>query len=141
MKILVFGLKSAGKTCLIQNVLGGKSWKELKSINPTEFIDSKEYIYRGLLRINIFDLGGQEQFIKEYYKEEWINNIFSNCFSASGVQYFSKFIEARRSAPEGNNTIGSSSYLGFASFFAHPPKEINILDKITEKITAYTMPP
>ncbi|MHA1752617.1 MAG: ADP-ribosylation factor-like protein, partial [Candidatus Helarchaeota archaeon] len=68
-----------GKTCLIQNVLGGKSWKELKSINPTEFIDSKEYIYRGLLRINIFDLGGQEQFIKEYYKEEWINNIFSNC--------------------------------------------------------------
>ncbi|MHA1268178.1 MAG: ADP-ribosylation factor-like protein [Candidatus Helarchaeota archaeon] len=81
MKILIFGLKSAGKTCLIQNVLGGKSWKELQSINATEFIDSRDYIYRGLLHITVFDLGGQKQFINEYYTQQWANNIFSNCMA------------------------------------------------------------
>ncbi|MHA1231068.1 MAG: ADP-ribosylation factor-like protein [Candidatus Helarchaeota archaeon] len=79
MKILIFGLKSAGKTCLIQNVLLGKSWKDLQSIPATEFIDSHEFLYRGILKINIFDLGGQEQFINEYYSDKWVNSIFSNC--------------------------------------------------------------
>lgn len=81
MKILIYGLRNAGKTCLIQNVLGGVSWEELVNIEPTEFIDTKEYIYRGLLRINVFDAGGQDQFLKQYYEEQWRTNVFGNCLA------------------------------------------------------------
>jgi GTPase SAR1 family protein len=81
MKILIYGLKNAGKTCLIQNVLGGMSWEELVNIEPTEFIDTKEYIYRGLLKINVFDAGGQDQFLKQYYEDQWRTNVFGNCLA------------------------------------------------------------
>lgn len=81
MKILIYGLKNAGKTCLIQNVLGGTLWEDLINLQPTEFIDTKEYIYRGLLKINVFDAGGQDQFLKQYYEDKWRTNVFGNCIA------------------------------------------------------------
>jgi len=72
------GLRSAGKTTLVKNVFEGKEWELLKNLEPTEFVDTIEYKYRGLLQVNIFDAGGQEQFLYSYFTDLWSNKIFGN---------------------------------------------------------------
>ncbi len=60
------GLANAGKTSIAKNVFEGKSFEELKILKPTEFIETNEYSYRQMIKINIFDCGGQTQFIEAY---------------------------------------------------------------------------
>ena len=72
------GLRAAGKSTLVKNVFEGKEWEELKNLEPTEFVDTLEYKYRGLLNVTIFDAGGQEQFIYQYFTDLWSNKIFGN---------------------------------------------------------------
>ena len=63
MKVLIMGLRSAGKTSLVKHVFEGKEWDDVKDLKPTEFVNTVEYKYRGLLEVTIFDAGGQKQFI------------------------------------------------------------------------------
>ncbi len=78
MKVLIMGLRSAGKTTLVKHVLEGKEWEEIKNLNPTEFVETTSYKYRGLLDVTTFDCGGQESFILSYFTEQWSHKIFSN---------------------------------------------------------------
>ncbi len=71
------GLRSAGKTTLVKNVFEGKEWDEIKNLEPTEFVETVQYKYRGLLKVTIFDAGGQKQFIYSYFTDLWSNKIFS----------------------------------------------------------------
>ena len=77
MKLVIMGLKNSGKTSLIQHVFLGKEWEEIENLKPTEFLETRNYKYRNLLEIVSFDLGGQKQFIEEYYTESWSSKIFS----------------------------------------------------------------
>jgi len=76
VKVLIMGLRAAGKTTLIRNVLEGKDFEELKNIPATEGIETPSYNYRGLVEINVFDCGGQTQFLENYYSEHMIGTIF-----------------------------------------------------------------
>jgi GTPase SAR1 family protein len=77
MKVLIMGLRSAGKTSLVKHVFEGKEWDDVKDLKPTEFVSTVEYKYRGLLEVTIFDAGGQKQFIYSYFTEQWASRIFS----------------------------------------------------------------
>ncbi|MHA1322819.1 MAG: ADP-ribosylation factor-like protein [Candidatus Helarchaeota archaeon] len=77
MKVLIMGLRSAGKTSLVKHVFEGKEWEDVKDLKPTEFVNTVEYKYRGLLEVTIFDAGGQKQFIYQYFTEQWASRIFS----------------------------------------------------------------
>ncbi len=77
MKVLIMGLRSAGKTSLVKHVFEGKEWEDVKDLKPTEFVNTVEYKYRGLLEVTIFDAGGQKQFIYQYFTDQWSARIFS----------------------------------------------------------------
>jgi GTPase SAR1 family protein len=77
MKVLIMGLRSAGKTSLVKHVFEGKEWEDVKDLKPTEFVNTIEYKYRGLLQVTIFDAGGQKQFIYSYFTDQWSGRIFS----------------------------------------------------------------
>ncbi|MHA1130063.1 MAG: ADP-ribosylation factor-like protein, partial [Candidatus Helarchaeota archaeon] len=77
MKVLIMGLRSAGKTSLVKHVFEGKDWEDVKDLKPTEFVNTVEYKYRGLLEVTIFDAGGQKQFIYSYFTDQWSGRIFS----------------------------------------------------------------
>jgi len=78
LKVLIMGLRSAGKTSLVKNIFEGREWEEIKNLKPTEFVETVEYRYRGLLKVTVFDAGGQKQFIYSYFTELWSNKIFGN---------------------------------------------------------------
>lgn len=71
------GLRSAGKTSLVKHVFEGKEWDDVKDLKPTEFVNTVEYKYRGLLEVTIFDAGGQKQFIYQYFTDQWAGRMFS----------------------------------------------------------------
>lgn len=77
MKVLIMGLRSAGKTSLVKHVFEGKEWEDVKDLKPTEFVSTVDYKYRGLLEVTIFDAGGQKQFIYSYFTDQWAGRIFS----------------------------------------------------------------
>ena len=161
MKVLIYGLKNAGKTCLIQNVLAGKSWKDLEVVKPTEFIDSQEYVYRGLLKIDVFDCGGQEQFLKQYHEDEWKHNVFSNCsafyfeIDSSNIvqlnnakkEFYKAFTEIKKSSSEIQKVVvviskcdvGKKPPKQIREFiFDHPDYDENVIDSISISIPKNT---
>ncbi|MFX1451636.1 MAG: ADP-ribosylation factor-like protein [Promethearchaeota archaeon] len=73
----MMGLDNAGKTSIAKNVFENKSFSELKSLKPTEFVETHEYQYRQMIKINIFDCGGQAQFMQAYKTSEFKNKIFN----------------------------------------------------------------
>ncbi|MHA1377483.1 MAG: ADP-ribosylation factor-like protein [Candidatus Helarchaeota archaeon] len=77
MKILMMGLDNAGKTSIARNVFEGKDYDELKNLKPTEFVETNEYFYRQLISVNLFDCGGQAQFMRAYKTEDFKSQIFS----------------------------------------------------------------
>ncbi|MFX0133101.1 MAG: ADP-ribosylation factor-like protein, partial [Candidatus Hodarchaeota archaeon] len=48
-----------------------------KKLAPTEFIETHEYYYRQMIKINIFDCGGQPQFMKAYKTDQFKNKVFN----------------------------------------------------------------
>jgi len=70
------GLKAAGKTTIIKHVLEWKEFDEIVNLAATEGIETPAYKYRGLIEINVFDCGGQTQFLENYYSESLIGTIF-----------------------------------------------------------------
>lgn len=77
-KILLMGLNSAGKTTLVRHVLEGKELEELDNLSPTEGVKTDEFRYRRLVEISIFDCGGQQQFLAEYFTDTMERTIFKN---------------------------------------------------------------
>jgi GTPase SAR1 family protein len=76
IKVLMLGLRAAGKTTIIKHTLEGKEYKELVNIPATEGIETPSYHYRGLIEVNVFDCGGQTQFLDNYYTDSMIGTIF-----------------------------------------------------------------
>ncbi|MHA1829896.1 MAG: ADP-ribosylation factor-like protein, partial [Candidatus Helarchaeota archaeon] len=76
VKVLCMGLKAAGKTTIIKHVLEWKEFDEIVNLAATEGIETPAYKYRGLIEINVFDCGGQTQFLENYYSESLIGTIF-----------------------------------------------------------------
>lgn len=66
-KIILIGLSNAGKTCIFERIFEGKKPWELMNSVATKGIQYKEYKVGPLSKPVIWDLGGQEQYLKEYH--------------------------------------------------------------------------
>jgi GTPase SAR1 family protein len=73
----MMGLNNAGKTSIAKNVFENKTFNELKNLKPTQFIETSQYNYRQMININIFDCGGQTQFLQAYKTDEFRNKVFN----------------------------------------------------------------
>ena len=72
----MMGLNNAGKTSIAKNVFENKTFKELKNLSPTQFIETRQYNYRQMINVNIFDCGGQTQFLQAYKTDEFRAKVF-----------------------------------------------------------------
>ncbi len=77
MKILIFGPSNAGKTSLMQTTCSGYDFMKVTNLRPTKGISRENFIYRGLMHLNIWDAGGQEIYIGRYFSDEKRAVIFS----------------------------------------------------------------
>ena len=124
MKVLIMGLRSAGKTSLVKHVFEGKEWEDVRDLNPTEFVSTVDYKYRGLLEVTIFDAGGQKQFIYSYFTDQWAGRIFSKVgvfiwvldssdettFQEALVELQKALVNLKEHSPESRNFIIASKY-------------------------------
>ncbi len=66
-KLLIVGLDNSGKTCILLSLKEETNLLSLFSLTPTKGVNINTYESRGK-KIACWDLGGQEQYRKEYLK-------------------------------------------------------------------------
>jgi small GTP-binding protein len=77
MKILLFGPQNAGKTSLMQMTCLGYDFMKVSNLKPTKGISRENFMYRGVMLLNIWDAGGQERYMERYFSDEQRASIFS----------------------------------------------------------------
>lgn len=77
MKILIFGPQNAGKTSLMQTTCMGYDFMKVSNLRPTKGISRENFIYRGVMQLNIWDAGGQERYLNRYFSDEQRALVFS----------------------------------------------------------------
>lgn len=77
MKTLIFGPSNAGKTSLLRTVCLGYNFMKVVNLKPTKGISRENFIFRGIMELNIWDAGGQEVYMKRYFSEKQRELIFS----------------------------------------------------------------
>ncbi|MFX0134209.1 MAG: ADP-ribosylation factor-like protein [Candidatus Hodarchaeota archaeon] len=124
MKVLLMGMANSGKTTIAKNVFEGKSLDELENIPSTEFIETKDYVYRHIFHINTFDCGGDQQFLKAYRSEDFKNRIFTkvdlllwiidssdiNSVESSLIEFMKSYILLEEFSPEAQIHILAHKY-------------------------------
>ncbi|TFG15101.1 MAG: hypothetical protein EU535_02265 [Promethearchaeota archaeon] len=68
MKISLVGLGGCGKTSLYSVAFAEKSPEDTKRLSPTILYETRRHPFLGL-QVGIFDLGGQEQYRKDYMEK------------------------------------------------------------------------
>lgn len=103
MKILLFGPQNAGKTSLMQTTCYGYDFMKVLNLKPTKGISRENFVYRGVMQLNVWDAGGQEIYIDRYFSDEQRELVFSELttpiFMVDSTvvdqkikEYFDKFI-------------------------------------------------
>ena len=82
MKILLFGPAGAGKTSLMRTTCLGYNFMKVLNLKPTKGVSRENFIFRGILELSIWDLGGQERYIERYFSESQRELIFSEVTAA-----------------------------------------------------------
>jgi len=82
MKILLFGPQNAGKTSLMRTTCLGYSFMKVLNLKPTKGISRENFIFRGIMELNVWDAGGQERYMEQYFSEERRELIFSEVTTA-----------------------------------------------------------
>lgn len=82
MKILLFGPAGAGKTSLMRTTCLGYNFMKVLNLKPTKGVSRENFIFRGIMELNIWDLGGQERYIERYFSESQRVLIFSEATTA-----------------------------------------------------------
>jgi len=104
MKILLFGPQNAGKTSLMRTTCLGYNFMKVANLKPTKGISRENFIFRGIMELNVWDAGGQERYLERYFSDSQRELIFSEVTTAifmvdSAVvdsrarEVFDKFIE------------------------------------------------
>ncbi len=75
-KIVIIGLGNSGKTCIYERVFEGKKPWELLHSSVTKGISYKNYDLGSNFKPNIWDLGGQQEYLDKYHTS-LSGNIFS----------------------------------------------------------------
>ena len=82
MKILLFGPAGAGKTSLMRTTCLGYNFMKVLNLKPTKGVSRENFIFRGIMELNVWDLGGQERYMERYFSESQRERIFSESTTA-----------------------------------------------------------
>jgi len=82
MKILLFGPQNAGKTSLMRTTCLGYNFMKVLNLKPTKGISRENFIFRGIMELNVWDAGGQERYMERYFSESQRELIFSEVTTA-----------------------------------------------------------
>lgn len=82
MKILLFGPAGAGKTSLMRTTCLGYNFMKVLNLKPTKGVSRENFIFRGILELSLWDLGGQERYLERYFSESQRELIFSEVTAA-----------------------------------------------------------
>ncbi|MFW9826599.1 MAG: ADP-ribosylation factor-like protein [Candidatus Thorarchaeota archaeon] len=82
MKILLFGPQNAGKTSLMRTTCLGYNFMKVLNLKPTKGVSRENFIFRGIMELNVWDLGGQERYLERYFSESQRELIFSEATTA-----------------------------------------------------------
>lgn len=82
MKILLFGPAGAGKTSLMRTTCLGYNFMKVLNLKPTKGVSRENFIFRGIMELNVWDLGGQERYMERYFSESQRELIFSEATTA-----------------------------------------------------------
>ncbi|MBD3254427.1 MAG: hypothetical protein GF383_05000, partial [Candidatus Lokiarchaeota archaeon] len=82
MKILLLGPAGAGKTSLLRTTCLGYNFMKVANLKPTKGISRENFIFRGIMELNVWDAGGQERYLERYFSESQRELIFSEITTA-----------------------------------------------------------
>ncbi|KKL90187.1 hypothetical protein LCGC14_1907220 [marine sediment metagenome] len=82
MKVLLFGPAGAGKTSLMRTTCLGYNFMKVINLKPTKGVSRENFIFRGILELSLWDLGGQERYLERYFSESQRELIFSEVTTA-----------------------------------------------------------
>jgi GTPase SAR1 family protein len=82
MKILLFGPQNAGKTSLMRTTCLGYNFMKVLNLKPTKGISRENFIFRGIMELNVWDAGGQERYMERYFSESQRELVFSEVKTA-----------------------------------------------------------
>jgi len=82
MKILLFGPGGAGKTSLMRTTCLGYNFMKVINLKPTKGVSRENFIFRGIMELNVWDAGGQERYMERYFSESQRELIFSEVTTA-----------------------------------------------------------
>ncbi len=82
MKILLFGPENAGKTSLMRTTCLGYNFMKVANLKPTKGVSRENFIFRGIMELNVWDAGGQERYMERYFSDAQRPLIFSEVTTA-----------------------------------------------------------
>ena len=82
MKILLFGPAGAGKTSLMRTTCLGYNFMKVLNLKPTKGISRENFIFRGIMELNVWDAGGQVRYMERYFSESQRQLVFSEVTTA-----------------------------------------------------------
>jgi len=80
--VLLFGPAGAGKTSLMRTTCLGYNFMKVINLKPTKGVSRENFIFRGILELSLWDLGGQERYLERYFSESQRELIFSEVTTA-----------------------------------------------------------
>lgn len=82
MKVLLFGPGNAGKTSLMLTTCRGYDFMKVTNLKPTKGISRENFIFRGVMELNIWDAGGQDLYMDQYFSDSRRSEIFAEITTA-----------------------------------------------------------
>ncbi|CAJ1420984.1 unnamed protein product [Effrenium voratum] len=77
-KVLLMGRAGAGKTSMKSIIFANYHSRDTKLLQPTNHVEHNSLRFLGNLRLNLWDCGGQDQFMENYFESQR-ENIFQHC--------------------------------------------------------------
>jgi GTPase SAR1 family protein len=81
-KILLFGPENAGKTSLMRTTCLGYNFMKVLNLKPTKGISRENFIFRGIMELNVWDAGGQQVYLDRYFSDAQKELVFSEVTTA-----------------------------------------------------------
>ena len=123
MKILLFGPQNAGKTSLMRTTCLGYNFMKVINLKPTKGVSRENFIFRGIMELNVWDAGGQERYMERYFSESQRELIFSEITTAVFM--------VDSAAPDSNTREIFDKFYSFVfEFSPHVDKIYILLNKI-----------
>ncbi len=66
----MFGPQNAGKTSLMRTTCLGYNFMKVVNLKPTKGVSRENFIFRGIMELNIWDAGGQERYMERYFSDK-----------------------------------------------------------------------